>query len=153
MATHLRRATISLRPPSHLRHPFQASHSSSSSSSSSTSSTLTRPFLVRLSPSLVVIFLLFTSFYLLFSFLIPQSSTHSIPVITTNPQHHHSTLGHHPTKNLNPFDNFSCLGDDLLYEQGPYTRPFRFHVYKDMPKSLVEDVMVRAEHWWKPDRA
>lgn len=58
------------------------------------------------------------------------------------------------TKKPNPFDTYLCAGDEWqVDEDNVYTKPFRFHVYQNMPDHLVKDVVERAAHWWQPDNA
>ena len=57
-----------------------------------------------------------------------------------------------------PFTTYSCMGDDLGKGEEPegrslYTRPFRFHVYQDMPVELLGDVVRWADKFWKPEDA
>lgn len=55
---------------------------------------------------------------------------------------------------VDPFQNYQCLGDNLQgAADGLYARPFRFHVYRNMPPELLEEVMERSKDWWKPDDA
>lgn len=58
------------------------------------------------------------------------------------------------SKKPNPFDTYLCAGDEWqVDEDNVYTKPFRFHVYQNMPDHLLKDVMERAAHWWQPDNA
>lgn len=58
------------------------------------------------------------------------------------------------TKKPNPFDTYLCAGDEWqVDEDNVYTKPFRFHVYQNMPDHLLKDVVERAAHWWQPDNA
>ena len=51
-----------------------------------------------------------------------------------------------------PFDQFQCLGEDLdpkgARNKGIYAKPFRFHVYRDMPAKLLKDPYDNATHWF-----
>lgn len=58
------------------------------------------------------------------------------------------------SKKPNPFDTYLCAGDEWqVDEDNVYTKPFRFHVYQNMPDHLLKDVVERAAHWWQPDNA
>jgi hypothetical protein len=58
------------------------------------------------------------------------------------------------TKKPNPFETYLCAGDEWqVDEDNVYTKPFRFHVYQNMPDHLLKDVVERAAHWWQPDNA
>lgn len=54
------------------------------------------------------------------------------------------------TGSVTPFSTFHCLGDDNVGDH-IYTRPFRFHVYSNMPGDLYNDSIVKASVYWKPD--
>lgn len=57
-------------------------------------------------------------------------------------------------KKPNPFETYLCAGDEWqVDENNVYTKPFRFHVYQNMPDHLLKDVVERAAHWWQPDNA
>jgi hypothetical protein len=51
---------------------------------------------------------------------------------------------------VTPFSTFSCLGDEHAGDF-IYTRPFRFHVYADMPDDLYNQIVLKAQTYWKPD--
>ena len=61
------------------------------------------------------------------------------------------TVEDHP---LGPLDRFMCLGDEFTtdapkgFDIGLYTKPFRFHVYKDMPTHLLNDTYNDATKWF-----
>lgn len=58
------------------------------------------------------------------------------------------------SKKPNPFESYLCAGDEWqVDENNVYTKPFRFHVYQNMPDHLLKDVVERAAHWWQPDNA
>lgn len=49
-----------------------------------------------------------------------------------------------------PFSTFTCLGDEHAVDM-IYTKPFRFHVYLDMPDELYNGTVARATKFWEPD--
>lgn len=51
---------------------------------------------------------------------------------------------------VTPFSTFNCLGDEHA-EALIYNRPFRFHVYADMPDDLYSQIVEKALTYWKPD--
>merc|ERR1712093_643040 len=54
--------------------------------------------------------------------------------------------------NLEPFHDYYCMGDELQGSaDGPYSKPFRFHVYRNMPPELLDDIVEEAKDWWGPD--
>lgn len=55
-----------------------------------------------------------------------------------------------PPASRDIFSSYSCQGDDMS-KGGIYNAPFRFHVYNDMPKELLDDVIERARKYWQPD--
>ena len=50
-----------------------------------------------------------------------------------------------------PFSTFTCFGDEQHAVDMIYARPFRFHVYADIPNSLYNDTVLRASKFWEPD--
>lgn len=49
-----------------------------------------------------------------------------------------------------PFSTFSCLGDENAAGI-IYARPFRFHVYSNMPDELYNNTLVKADKYWARD--
>lgn len=49
-----------------------------------------------------------------------------------------------------PFSTFSCAGDGLAAND-IYAKPFRFHVYDNLPKDILEDTMLNASKYWQAD--
>lgn len=51
---------------------------------------------------------------------------------------------------VTPFSTFSCFGDENAVDI-IYSKPFRFHVYSDMPSSMYNDTVSRAVKSWEPN--
>jgi hypothetical protein len=55
-------------------------------------------------------------------------------------------------KQSDRFASFSCTPDELGTKTDDiYAAPFRFHVYQNMPKELLDDVIERAQKYWMPE--
>lgn len=51
---------------------------------------------------------------------------------------------------VTPFSTFSCLGDEHAADI-IYARPFRFHIYMDLPEDLCNETQQKALSYWRPD--
>lgn len=51
---------------------------------------------------------------------------------------------------VTPFSTFTCFGDENAVDI-IYSKPFRFHVYSDMPSSMYNNTVFRAVRFWEPN--